>query len=241
MIKLENISKSYVKGKKSVDSLNLEIKDGEIFGFLGPNGAGKTTTIKMITGILNADEGRILVDDKDIKKESISAKKTIGFVPDTPDIFLKLKGIEYLNFMGDIYEVPKEIRKQRIEELTKKFEIYDNLNEEMQGYSHGMRQKIILCGALLNNPKNWILDEPMTGLDPKASFDLKEMMRKQAKEGNCVFFSTHVLEVAEKLCDRVGIINKGKLIFVGTFEEMKRKLKDNGTLEELFLEITQDE
>ena len=241
MIKLENISKSYVKGKKSVDSLNLEIKDGEIFGFLGPNGAGKTTTIKMITGILNADEGRILVDDKDIKKESISAKKTIGFVPDTPDIFLKLKGIEYLNFMGDIYEVPKEIRKQRIEELTKKFEIYDNLNEEMQGYSHGMRQKIILCGALLNNPKNWILDEPMTGLDPKASYDLKEMMRKHAKEGNCVFFSTHVLEVAEKLCDRVGIINNGKLIFVGTFEEMKTKLKDNGTLEELFLEITQDE
>ena len=241
MIKLENISKSYVKGKKSVDSLNLEIKDGEIFGFLGPNGAGKTTTIKMITGILNADEGKILVDDKDIKKDSISAKKTIGFVPDTPDIFLKLKGIEYLNFMGDIYEVQKEIRKQRIEELTKKFEIYDNLNEEMQGYSHGMRQKIILCGALLNNPKNWILDEPMTGLDPKASYDLKEMMRKHAKEGNCVFFSTHVLEVAEKLCDRVGIINKGKLIFVGTFEEMKTKLKDNGTLEELFLEITQDE
>ncbi len=241
MIKLENISKSYVKGKKSVDSLNLEIKDGEIFGFLGPNGAGKTTTIKMITGILNADEGKILVDDKDIKKDSNSAKKTIGFVPDTPDIFLKLKGIEYLNFMGDIYEVPKEIRKQRIEDLTKKFEIYDNLNEEMQGYSHGMRQKIILCGALLNNPKNWILDEPMTGLDPKASYDLKEMMRKHAKEGNCVFFSTHVLEVAEKLCDRVGIINKGKLIFVGTFEEMKTKLKDNGTLEELFLEITQDE
>ena len=162
-------------------------------------------------------------------------------VDKTPDIFLKLKGIEYLNFMGDIYEVPKELRKQRIEELTKKFEIYDNLNEEMQGYSHGMRQKIILCGALLNNPKNWILDEPMTGLDPKASYDLKEMMRKHAKEGNCVFFSTHVLEVAEKLCDRVGIINKGKLIFVGTFEEMKTKLKDNGTLEELFLEITQDE
>ena len=241
MIKLENVSKSYVKGKKSVDSLDLEIKDGEIFGFLGPNGAGKTTTIKMITGILNSDEGKILVDDKDIKIDSISAKKTIGFVPDTPDIFLKLKGIEYLNFMGDIYEVPKEIRIQRIEELTKKFEIYDNLNEEMQGYSHGMRQKIIICGALLSNPKNWILDEPMTGLDPKASYDLKEMMRKHAKEGNCVFFSTHVLEVAEKLCDRVGIINKGKLIFVGTFDDMKAKLKDNGTLEELFLEITQDE
>ena len=239
MIKLENISKSYVKGKKSVDSLNLEIKDGEIFGFLGPNGAGKTTTIKMITGILNADEGRILVDDKDIKKESISAKKTIGFVPDTPDIFLKLKGIEYLNFMGDIYEVPKEIRKQRIEELTKKFEIYDNLNEEMQGYSHGMRQKIILCGALLNNPKNWILDEPMTGLDPKSSYDLKEMMREHAKSGKTVFFSTHILEVAEKLCDRVWIINKGKLVFVGTFEEMKQKFKENASLEDLFLEITE--
>lgn len=241
MIKLENVSKSYVKGVKSVDSLNLEIRDGEIFGFLGPNGAGKTTTIKMITGILNTDEGKILIDDKDIKNEGISAKKDIGFVPDTPDIFLKLKGIEYLNFMGDIYEVPKDIRTKRIEELTKKFEIYNNLNEEMQGYSHGMRQKIIICGALLSNPKNWILDEPMTGLDPKAAFDLKEMMRQHAKKGNCIFFSTHVLEVAEKLCDRVGIINKGKLIFVGTFDEMKLKLKDNGTLEELFLEITQDE
>ncbi len=241
MIKLENVSKSYVKGVKSVDSLNLEIRDGEIFGFLGPNGAGKTTTIKMITGILNTDEGKILIDDKDIKNKGISAKKDIGFVPDTPDIFLKLKGIEYLNFMGDIYEVPKDIRTKRIEELTKKFEIYNNLNEEMQGYSHGMRQKIIICGALLSNPKNWILDEPMTGLDPKAAFDLKEMMRQHAKKGNCIFFSTHVLEVAEKLCDRVGIINKGKLIFVGTFDEMKLKLKDNGTLEELFLEITQDE
>ena len=241
MINIKNVSKSYVKGKKSVDTLNLEIKDGEIFGFLGPNGAGKTTTIKMITGILNADEGNILIDGKDIKNEGIPAKKSIGFVPDTPDIFLKLKGIEYLNFMGDIYEVKAEVRKTRIEELTKKFEIYDNLNEEMQSYSHGMRQKIVICGALLSNPKNWILDEPMTGLDPKASFDLKEMMRKHAKEGNCVFFSTHVLEVAEKLCDRVGIINKGKLIFVGTFEEMKSKLKDDGSLEELFLEITQDE
>ena len=233
MIKLENVSKSYVKGKKSVDSLNLEIRDGEIFGFLGPNGAGKTTTIKMITGILNSDEGKILVDDKDIKIDSISAKKTIGFVPDTPDIFLKLKGIEYLNFMGDIYEVPKEIRTQRIEELTKKFEIYDNLNEEMQGYSHGMRQKIILCGALLSNPKNWILDEPMTGLDPKASYDLKEMMRKHAKEGNCVFFSTHVLEVAEKLCDRVAIIKEGKLLKEGKMEEVV----GDDSLEEVFLEL----
>lgn len=241
MIDIKNISKSYVKGKKSVDNLNLEIKDGEIFGFLGPNGAGKTTTIKMITGILNPDEGDILIDGNSIQKQPLEAKKSFGFVPDNPDMFLKLKGIEYLNFLADIYEIPNEIRKTRIEELTKKFEIYENLNSEIQSYSHGMRQKIVICGVLLNNPKNWILDEPMTGLDPKSSFDLKEMMRQHAKNGNSVFFSTHVLEVAEKLCDRVGIINKGKLVFVGTFNEMKEKFKEQASLEELFLEITENE
>ncbi len=241
MIEIKNVSKSYVKNKKSVDDLNLEIKDGEIFGFLGPNGAGKTTTIKMITGILQIDEGDILIDGKSITKEPVEAKKLFGFVPDSPDMFLKLKGIEYLNFMADIYEVPNNIRKQRIEELTKKFEIYNDLNNEIESYSHGMRQKIVLCGAILNNPKNWILDEPMTGLDPQSSYDLKEMMREHAKNNNCVFFSTHVLEVAERLCDRVGIINKGKLIFVGTLEEMRAKLQENKSLEELFLEITKNE
>ncbi len=241
MIKIENVSKSYVKDKKSIDDLNLEIRDGEIFGFLGPNGAGKTTTIKMITGILNPDEGDILIDGKSITKEPIEAKRKFGFVPDSPDMFLKLKGIEYLNFLADIYELPNEKRKERIEELTKKFEIYDNLNSEIQSYSHGMRQKVVICGALLNNPKNWILDEPMTGLDPKSSHDLKEMMRKHCNNQNTVFFSTHVLEVAEKLCDRVGIINKGKLVFVGTFEEMKNKFKENKSLEDLFLEITENE
>ena len=241
MIKIENVSKSYVKGKKSIDDLNLEIKNGEIFGFLGPNGAGKTTTIKMITGILNPDEGDILIDDKSITKQPLEAKKQFGFVPDSPDMFLKLKGIEYLNFLADIYEVPNDVRKEKIEELTKKFEIYDDLNSEIQSYSHGMRQKIVICGVLLNNPKNWILDEPMTGLDPKSSHDLKEMMREHCKNGNTVFFSTHVLEVAEKLCDRVGIINKGKLVFVGTFEEMQNKFKENKSLEDLFLEITENE
>ena len=241
MIEIKNVSKSYVKNKKSVDDLNLEIKNGEIFGFLGPNGAGKTTTIKMITGILQIDEGDILIDGKSITKEPVEAKKLFGFVPDSPDMFLKLKGIEYLNFMADIYEVPNNIRKQRIEELTKKFEIYNDLNNEIESYSHGMRQKIVLCGAILNNPKNWILDEPMTGLDPQSSYDLKEMMREHAKNNNCVFFSTHVLEVAERLCDRVGIINKGKLIFVGTLEEMRAKLQENKSLEELFLEITKNE
>lgn len=241
MIKIQNLTKAYVKGKKSVDDLNLEIRDGEIFGFLGPNGAGKTTTIKMITGILNPDEGDVIIDGKSIQKEPLEAKKNFGFVPDSPDMFLKLKGIEYLNFLADIYEIPSDVRKQKIEELSKKFEIYDALNSQIQSYSHGMRQKIVICGVLLNNPKNWILDEPMTGLDPKSSYDLKEMMRNHTREGNSVFFSTHVLEVAEKLCDRVGIINKGKLVFVGTFEEMKKKFKENGSLEELFLEITEDE
>lgn len=241
MIKIENVSKSYIKGKKSIDNLNLEIRNGEIFGFLGPNGAGKTTTIKMITGILNPDEGDIYIDGKSIEKEPLEAKRNFGFVPDNPDMFLKLKGIEYLNFLAEIYEIPSDVRKERIEFLTKKFEIYENLNSEIESYSHGMRQKIVICGVLLNNPKNWILDEPMTGLDPKSSFDLKEMMREHSRNGNTVFFSTHVLEVAEKLCDRVGIINKGKLVFVGTFEEMKSQFKENTSLENLFLEITENE
>ena len=241
MIEIKNVSKSYIKGKKTLDNLNLEIKNGEIFGFLGPNGAGKTTTIKIITGILNADEGDVLIDGKSITNNPLEAKKSFGFVPDNPDMFLKLKGIEYLNFMADVYEVSTEKRKEKIEELTKKFEIYKDLNNQIQSYSHGMRQKIVICGALLSEPNNWILDEPMTGLDPKSSYDLKEMMREHSKSGKTVFFSTHILEVAEKLCDRVGIINKGKLVFVGTLDEMKEKFKENGSLEELFLEITEKE
>ena len=238
MIEIKNVSKSYEKNKKTIENLNLKIKDGEIFGFLGPNGAGKTTTIRMITGVLKIDEGEILIDGNDISKNPIEAKNNFGFVPDNADIFLKLKGIEYLNFLADIYGVSKNERTEKIENLAKKFNIYDNLNDKIQNYSHGMRQKIIVIGALLHSPKNWILDEPMTGLDPKSSHDLKELMKEHVKQGNSVFFSTHVLEVAEKLCDRIGIINKGKLIFVGTYEEMKAKFKENASLEELFLEIT---
>ena len=241
MIEIKNVSKSYVKGKKSVDNLDLQIKNGEIFGFLGPNGAGKTTTIKMITGILNPDEGEILLDGKSITKSPMEAKKQFGYVPDNPDMFVRLKGIEYLNFIADIYKVPRDIRKDRIEQLAKKFEIYDDLGSTIQSYSHGMRQKLIVISVLLHNPKNWILDEPMTGLDPKASFQLKELMREHTKNGNTVFFSTHVLEVAEKLCDRVGIINRGKLIFVGTYEKLKEQFSEDGSLEELFLEITENE
>ena len=241
MVEIKNISKEYKKNKKVINDINLEIKDGEIFGFLGPNGAGKTTTIKMITGILEIDKGDILIDGKSIKQEPIEAKKQIGLVPDNPDVFLKLKGIEYLNFMADIYEVSTQDRVKRIKELSEKFEINNVLNNKIESYSHGMRQKLIIIGVLLHNPKNWILDEPMTGLDPKSSFELKNMMREHANQKNTVFFSTHILDVAERLCDRIGIIDKGKLLFVGTYEDLKKELKENKSLEELFMEIVENE
>ena len=241
MIEIKNISKEYKKGKKVIDNINLKINNGEIFGFLGPNGAGKTTTIKMITGILGIDKGDILIDGKSIITDSIQAKKNFGLVPDSPDMFLKLKGIEYLNFIADIYEISTKERIKKIKELSEKFEMQTVLNNKMQSYSHGMRQKIIIMGVLLHNPKNLIFDEPMTGLDPKSSFDLKQIMKEYAKNNNTVFFSTHILEVAERLCDRIAIINKGKIIFIGTYEEMKKEFKKNVSLEELFMEITNND
>ncbi len=241
MIDIKNVSKSYIRGQKVIDNINLEIKDGEILGFIGPNGAGKTTIIKMMTGILDIDEGDILIDGKSIKSQPYEAKKQIGLIPDSPDMFLNLKGIQYLNFMADIYRVSEEDRKNKIKELSKTFEMEEALNEKIESYSHGMRQKIVIIGTLLHNPKNWILDEPITGLDPKAIYDLKIMMREYAKKGNVVFFSTHILEVAENLCDRVVIINKGKIIFIGKIEELKQKMKENNSLEELFMEIISDD
>jgi ABC-2 type transport system ATP-binding protein len=241
MIKINNVTKSYGKNFIAVNNLKLEIKAGEIFGFIGPNGAGKTTTIKMMTGVTNADKGFIKIDGTDIALDPLKAKKKFGFVPDNPDMFLRLKGIEYLNFIGDMYDVSKKDRQDLIETLSKGFEINDVLSDQIQTYSHGMRQKIVLIGALLHNPKVWILDEPLTGLDPKSSFKLKEMMKQHVKQGNVVFFSTHVLEVAEKLCDRIGIINKGNLVFEGTFEQLKKKYKSKKNLESIFLEITKDE
>ena len=237
MIKIQNVSKSYKKGNKVVENLNLEIKDGEIFGFIGQNGAGKTTTIKMITGILEIDEGDIFIDGKSITKEPVEAKKQFGLVPDSPDMFLKFSGIEYLNFIADCFNVNQEDRKKRIEKLSKEFGIYDELENKIESYSHGMRQKIVIIGVLLHNPKNWILDEPITGLDPKSSFDLKSLMKEHAKKGNTVFFSTHILEIAEKLCDRIAIINKGKIVFVGTLDELKSLHKDKNTLEEIFIDM----
>lgn len=241
MIELTNVNKSYNSKTKAVNNINLIIPDGEIFGFLGPNGAGKTTTIKMITGIINADSGDISINDINIKDNALKAKMQFGFVPDSPDMFLRLKGIEYLNFMADIYGVSKGERIERIKSLSERFELSKALDDYIQSYSHGMRQKIVLMGALIHNPSVWILDEPMTGLDPKSSYVLKEMMREHADKGNSVFFSTHVLEVAEKICDRFAIINKGEILFCGTFSELREKFKQDQSLENIFLEMTENE
>lgn len=241
MIKIHDVSKNFPGRNKAIDTLNLTVPDGKIVGFLGPNGAGKSTTIKMMTGILPIDEGTITLNGHDIAKEPIAAKKIFGYVPDAPDMFLRLKGMEYLNFISDIFDVPKEMRQTRIEQLTKQFNIYDALNDHIQTYSHGMRQKIIVTGVLLHDPAIWILDEPLTGLDPKSSYMLKEMMREHADNGNTVFFSSHGLEVVEQLCDEVAIVNKGKLIFYGTIEELREKYQSDQSLENVFLELTSDE
>ncbi|MGG4444461.1 ABC transporter ATP-binding protein [Brevibacillus fortis] len=241
MIELVHVTKSYNGTIKAVDQMNLTVPNGEIFGFLGPNGAGKTTTIKMITGITRPDQGEITINGKNIRTEALEAKRQFGYVPDSPDLFLRLKGLEYVSFMADIYEVPQEVRGKRILELADRFDMKNALGDPIQSYSHGMRQKIMIMGALIHQPEVWILDEPLTGLDPKSSFTLKEMMREHADSGRSVFFSTHVLEVAEKLCDRVGIINKGKILFCGTFTELREHFQSEVSLESLFLELTKHE
>jgi len=238
MVTIENLSKIYNKKFKAVDNLNIEIKDGEIFGILGPNGSGKTTTLKMMTGSLSISEGKIKINGYDISQDSVDAKRTFGFVPDSPDMFLKLSGIEYLNFLATIYKLDKNYAQERIELLADKFEMKDNLLSKIETYSHGMRQKIVIMGALIHNPKVWILDEPMTGLDPKSAHNLKEMMREHADNGNCVIFSTHVLDVAEKVCDSIAIIKEGKLLFTGELKDLKKEVKNNKSLEEIFLEMT---
>ncbi len=236
MIELTNVTKIYGGTKAAVDHLNLTIDDGQILAYIGPNGAGKSTTLKMMTGIISSTEGTIKINGYDISKEPLEAKKQFGFVPDSPDMFLRLKGIEYLNFMADIYEVPEEVRDERINKYAEKFEMTKALGDKILSYSHGMRQKIVLMGALMHNPSVWILDEPLTGLDPKSSYALKEMMKEHAAAGNTVIFSTHVLEVAEKLCDKVAIINHGTLVYNGTLEELKET--NEGSLEEIFLKLT---
>lgn len=236
MIQVEHITKQYGKEFKAVDDISFSIEPGEIVGFVGQNGAGKTTTIKMLTSVLKPTSGTIQIHGYDIQKEALQAKQAIAYVADNPDMFLRLTGLEFIHLMADIYQVPAEVRGERIRKMAERFEITDMLNQPMNDYSHGMRQKMMICAALIHNPPVWILDEPMTGLDPKAAYELKNMMREHAKEGNCVFFSTHVLEVAEQLCDRIIIIRHGSLVFTGTLDELRTEYPDM-TLEQIFLQI----
>lgn len=239
MINIENLSKSYNKGAvKAVDKLNLNVKEGEIFGFLGPNGAGKTTTIKMIVGLLNPDEGHISINGLDNRKDALKAKQSIGYVPDNPNLYDRLTGTEYLKFMADVYQVSPDDRKERIAHYLEMFELKDAAADLIKSYSHGMKQKIALTGALIHDPSVWILDEPMVGLDPKSAHLLKEEMRDHCDRGNTVFFSTHIMEVAEKLCDRIGIIHKGRLVAIGTLDEL-RQGDNKDSLENIFLELTE--
>lgn len=240
MIEIKNVSKTYNGNIKAIDNLNLKINDGEIVGFIGLNGAGKTTAIKMMTGILVPDTGTITINGYDIVKDSLKAKQIIGYIADNPDMFLKLTGIEFINFIANIYKVPVTLRKKRIKLFGERFGLNDVLDKPMQGYSHGTRQKMMVVAALVHDPAVWILDEPLIGLDPTSAFELKKMMREHADKGNAVFFSTHVLEVAEKLCDKIAIIDKGKIVFVGTLKELKDKY-DKKDLEKLFMEVIKND
>ena len=240
MIELKQVTKTYAKNnKKAVDNLNLSVEGGELFGFIGPNGAGKTTTIKLMTGILTPDEGTITMAGHDMAKDRIEAQRLIGYVPDGNDLYDRLTGMEYLNFMADVYQVDAARRKAHIEKYLEIFELKDAINSQVRSYSKGMKQKLVVIGALIHNPPIWILDEPLGGLDPRAAHLLKEEMIRHCNEGNTVFFSTHVLEVAEKLCTRIGVIDHGTLRAQGTLEELRSGEK-GASLEDLFLELTDD-
>ena len=241
MIELKNVSKSYNKGKvKAVDDLSLVVKPGEIFGFLGPNGAGKTTTLKMIVGLLKPDSGSIAVNGLDTQADALACKAMTTYVPDYPAVYERLTGLEYLNFIGDVYGVPKAERLARIEKWLEIFELTKAVGSPIQSFSHGMKQKIVLIAAILPAPRVMVLDEPMVGLDPRSAHQLKEMMREHCNQGKTLFFSTHIMEVAEKLCDRIAIIAKGRLIACGTMDELKKLAAEPGqSLETIFLELTE--
>jgi ABC-2 type transport system ATP-binding protein len=239
VIEFTDVSKSYNKGKvKAVDKLTLTVNSGEIFGFLGPNGAGKTTTIKMVVGLLRSDTGTVKVNGLDVQAEALRAKSITTYVPDYPAIYERLTGLEYLNFIGDVYGVPKTERLDRIHRWLEIFELGPAVGNPIQSYSHGMKQKIVLIGAIMPAPEVMVLDEPMVGLDPRASHHLKEFMREHCDAGRTLFFSTHVMEVAEKLCDRIGIIHKGRLVACGTMEELRKIDREEQSLEHIFLELT---
>ena len=235
MIEIKNVTKKY-GNKKAVDNVSFTIEDGDIFAFIGHNGAGKTTLIKSIVGIHDFDEGEILINGKSIKDEPIACKKIMAFVPDNPETYEHMKAIDYVNFICDMYDVETEKRINNITKYAKLFEMQDKLNDTIDSYSHGMKQKIVLIAALAHNPEILIMDEPFVGLDPKAVFDIKEVLNEMVKEGKTIFYSTHILDVAEKLCSKVGIIKNGKLIKVGKMKD----IKGDKSLEKVFIELEEE-
>ena len=235
MIEIKNVTKKYGE-KKAIDNISFKVNDGDIFAFIGHNGAGKTTLIKAIVGIHDFDEGDILIDGISIKDNPIECKKLMAFVPDNPETYEHMRAIDYINFICDMYDIDTEIRKKNIEKYAKLFDMQDKLNDTIESYSHGMKQKIVLISALAHNPKILIMDEPFVGLDPKAVFDIKEILNEMVKEKKIVFYSTHILDVAEKLCSRVAIIKQGKLIKSGSMKE----IKGDKTLENVFMELEEN-
>lgn len=233
MIEIKNVSKTYNGKKKVLKNISFKIEGGEIFAFIGHNGAGKTTMIKCIMGILGFEEGDILVDNKSIKEEPLECKRIMAYVADNPDLYENMKAIDFINFICDMYEVSEDIRRENTLKYAKMFEIEDKLNDDISSFSHGMKQKVALIAALAHNPKVLIMDEPFVGLDPKAVYDMKEIMRDMAKDGKTIFFSTHILDVAEKLCDRVAIIKDGTIVKVGKMKD----IKGDESLEQVFLEL----
>ena len=239
MIEAVNLTKTFNSGAAiAADDISFTCADGEIVGFIGPNGAGKTTTIKMLTGIIRPDSGSVKINGFDMAEKPLECKKIIGYISDNPDMFVKLTGYEFINFMADVYGVPENVRAERIDYFAEQFGMEKSVfSQRMTGYSHGMRQKTMIIATLVHDPKVWILDEPMVGLDPQSAFNLKRMMREHADKGNTVLFSTHVLEIAEKVCDRIMIIDCGKIIYKGTMEALKSGEPD-GDLEKIFLKMT---
>jgi ABC-2 type transport system ATP-binding protein len=236
MIETQNLTKRFGEAP-AVDNLNLQVRAGEIFGFLGPNGAGKTTTIKMLVGLLRPTAGQALIGGHDIQAQPLPAKALIGFVPDTPFLYEKLTGAEFLRFIGQLYSMPPQQAGRRAQELLTMFDLAERAGDLIQGYSHGMRQKLALAAALIHAPRVFFLDEPTVGLDPKSARQVKDLLRQLAAQGVCIFMSTHILEIAERMCDRVGIIDHGHLLACGTMEEL-RAAGGTGTLEDIFLQVT---
>lgn len=233
MIEIKNVTKIYNRDKKALDNISFTVNDGEIFAFIGHNGAGKTTTIKSIVGILDFESGDILINGKSIKKSPIECKMDIAYVPDNPDLYENMKAIDFINFICDMYQTPLNVRRDNVLKYSKMFGIEDNLNDDISSFSHGMKQKVALISAIAHNPKVLIMDEPFVGLDPKAVYDMKEIMKQMTTEGKTIFFSTHILDVAEKLCDRVAIIKNGKIVKTGNMND----IKGDESLEQVFLEL----